>query len=115
MSTDIIHSKIELLEAQIENIERSGYFTEKEIDRLSAPLRSELAILKAHLPKYGMTPEEYNEGVIIHNACFSTLFDDVKIKKAIIIPEFHSIDPDLVSILKNQWEKYGRNLMNIQG
>ena len=73
MSTDIIHSKIELLEEQIENIERSGYFTEKEIDRLSAPLRSELAILKAHLPMYGMDQENYNEGVKMHRYHFAQM------------------------------------------
>lgn len=45
MTEDLLKSKIELLEAQILNFEKSGFFTEKEIDRLSAPLRLELEIL----------------------------------------------------------------------
>ncbi len=91
MSNDIIHSKIELLEEQIENIERSGHFTEKEIDRLSAPMRSELAILKEHIPLYGMTPESYNQGKKIHQKFFehlgfsaptrNNIFDMVSISK----------------------------------
>lgn len=73
MSNDIIYSKIELLEEQIENFERSGYFTEKEIDRLSYPIRSELAILKSQISIYGMTIEKYQEGKKIHNQCFSQM------------------------------------------
>jgi len=94
MPNDIIHSKIELLEEQIENIERSGHFTEKEIDRLSAPMRSELAILKEHLPMYGMTLEQYNEGKRIHSLWFSQ-------------------QPS--PALKNTWNALGRNLTSIQG
>jgi len=94
MSNDIIHSKIELLEEQIENFERSGYFTEKEIDRLSAPLRSELAILKEQLNLYGMDQEKYNEGVKMHRHYFS---------------QMHS--PALVNTCK----LFGMNLTSIQG
>jgi hypothetical protein len=43
---DYINEKIALLEDQIDNLERSGYFTEKEIDRLSSPLRFELENLQ---------------------------------------------------------------------
>ncbi|MBC7847226.1 MAG: hypothetical protein H7Y10_12115 [Flavobacterium sp.] len=91
MSNDIIHSKIELLEDQIENIERSGHFTEKEIDRLAAPMRSELAILKAHIPLYGMTPESYNQGKKIHQKFFKHL--------GFSAPTRHNIF-DMVSISK---------------
>ena len=48
---DIITSKIDLLEDQIENLERSGFFTETEIDRLSGPMKLEkeaLYNLKLH-------------------------------------------------------------------
>lgn len=41
MSNDNLRSKIELLEDQIENVERSGFFTEKEIDRATFSLRQE--------------------------------------------------------------------------
>lgn len=43
---DNLNEKIALLEDQIENLERSGYFTEKEMDRLSSPLRDELESLQ---------------------------------------------------------------------
>jgi hypothetical protein len=43
---DNLNEKIALIEEQIENLERSGYFTEKEMDRLSFPLRDELEALK---------------------------------------------------------------------
>lgn len=49
MTDDSIQSKIDLLEDQIENIERSGYFTEKEIDKYSVFYRNELALLKSAL------------------------------------------------------------------
>ena len=42
---ELINSKIDLLEAQIENLERSGYFTEMEMDRLSAPMKAEKEVL----------------------------------------------------------------------
>lgn len=48
---DLITSKIDLLEAQIENLERSGFFTEAEIDKLSGPMKMEkeaLYNLKLH-------------------------------------------------------------------
>ncbi len=49
---DLINSKIDLLEAQIEDLERSGFFTEAEIDRLSGPMKIEkeaLLNLKLHM------------------------------------------------------------------
>lgn len=46
MSENLLKSKIELLEEQIANLEQSGFFTEKEIDKLSAPLRLELETLQ---------------------------------------------------------------------
>lgn len=73
MSNDIIHSKIELLEEQIENLFNSGHFTEKEMDRLSAPLREELESLKMQINLYGMTQESYNEGLKMHHYYFSQM------------------------------------------
>lgn len=78
MSNDILHSKIELLEEQIENIERSGHFTENEIDRLAAPMRTELENLKKQINLYGMTPEQYSEGVKIHNIYFTNILKNTK-------------------------------------
>ena len=92
MTAELLTSKIELLEEQIENLERSGFFTESEIDRAVVSLRSELEIYKMHLSycdlsvaatistasvqafgeaisfavlapaNYGMSDEEYEEG-----------------------------------------------------
>lgn len=82
MSNDTIDSRIELLQEQIESIERSGHFTEKEIDSKAAPLRMELSTLKmqqstselidAH-EKYGMTLESYQEGLKAFIKCFSQM------------------------------------------
>lgn len=74
MSQDpILLSKIELLEEQIENIERSGFFTEKEIDRASYSLREELESLRSQTNLYGMTAKQYKEGLSIHKRLFAKL------------------------------------------
>lgn len=73
MSNDILHSKIELLEEQIENIERSGHFTESEIDKQTLPLREELESLKKQLSLYGMDQANYNEGVKMHRYHFAQM------------------------------------------
>lgn len=94
MSDNLLTSKIELLEEQIENIERSGFFTESEIDRTSKSLRAELVRLKQALAHsqfnnsvetasesmqnaskalYGMTAEAYAEGIRYHNECFEQM------------------------------------------
>lgn len=44
--TDAISNKKELLLEQIENFQHSGFFTEKEIDRLCAPIKLELDLLE---------------------------------------------------------------------
>lgn len=41
MSQDIIQSKIDLIQEQIDNLERSGFFTEKEMDRATVSLKQE--------------------------------------------------------------------------
>lgn len=44
-----IKSKIELLQEQITDLEQSGYYTEREMDDLSYPLRQELESFKRQL------------------------------------------------------------------
>jgi hypothetical protein len=46
MQIDILIPKIELLQEQIDNLERSGYFTEAEMDRATISLKIELLIYK---------------------------------------------------------------------
>ena len=71
MSNDTITPRIELLHEQIHNLENSGFFTEKEIDNQSYPLRQELEVLKRQLThsnideagtNYGLTPVQMEEG-----------------------------------------------------
>lgn len=49
MSNDILKSKIELLQEQIDNLERSGFFTEKEMDRATISLRQEKEVFENQL------------------------------------------------------------------
>lgn len=49
MSNDILMSKIELLQEQIDNLERSGFFTEKEMDRATISLRQEKEVFENQL------------------------------------------------------------------
>ncbi len=71
MSNDTITQRIDLLQEQIDNLEKSGFFTEKEMDKLAFPLRQELTSLKKQLndayvdeaaKQYGLTPEQMVEG-----------------------------------------------------
>lgn len=48
MSNDTLASKIELVKEQIANFEKSGFFTDKEIESKTIPLRAELATLQMH-------------------------------------------------------------------
>lgn len=84
MSNDTLSSKIELLQEQIDNLEKSGHFTEKEINSKVAPLRMELASLKTlqstremalAIQNYGMTLESYTEGLKAWNETFAKLKD----------------------------------------
>ncbi|MFW0737609.1 hypothetical protein [Flavobacterium sp. T12S277] len=49
MSNDNLMSKIELLQEQIDNLERSGFFTEKEMDRATISLRQEKEVFENQL------------------------------------------------------------------
>ena len=74
MNQELIASKIDLLQEQIDNLEKSGFFTEKEMDRFAFPLRAELALLKIAIPfQYGMSDEEYQEGKKLHDAIFAPI------------------------------------------
>lgn len=103
MTSENLQSKIDLLEDQIENLERSGFFTEAEIDRAVVSLRSELEMYNVHLSYcnlgeaaksaawsisglndsiekaninceiYGMSPKDYQEGMEYHNQCFDQM------------------------------------------
>jgi hypothetical protein len=44
MQNDLLTPKIELLQEQIDNLERSGFFTEEEMDRATVSLKIELLI-----------------------------------------------------------------------
>lgn len=57
MSDDLLKSKIELLQEQIDNLEKSGFFTEKEMDKRLFPLQVELASLQIQLTasEHGLT------------------------------------------------------------
>ena len=49
MSDDLLKSKIELLQEQIDNLEKSGFFTETEMDKYSVFYRAEMSLLKKQL------------------------------------------------------------------
>jgi hypothetical protein len=81
MSNDTLTPKIELLQEQIESIEKGGFFTEKEIETKAAPLRMALAILKHqkslyelnNVLKFGMSLEQFLEGTRAFNECFAQM------------------------------------------
>ena len=104
MSPDTITPRIELLQEQIENLEKSGHFTEREIDSKTAPLRMELASLKTlqstremtlAMQNYGMTLESYSEGLKAFNEAFAKLKDlpqsllDIEVVDAEILTPNH--------------------------
>jgi hypothetical protein len=70
---DLIIPKIELIELQIENFERSGFFTEKQMDTLTFPLKEELKYLHKQINLYGITMEEYKEERSNHQFYFSQM------------------------------------------
>lgn len=72
IKTDLIN-RIELIEAQIENIKHSGHFTEKEIDTNIYPLEIELESFKTQFNVFGMTYDQYVEGKEVHEQCFSQM------------------------------------------
>lgn len=82
MSNDTIALRIDLLQEQIDNLEKSGYFTEKEMDKLSFPLRQEREDLKRQLTDvyvdeaashYGLTAEQMQEGRRVFNELWAKI------------------------------------------
>ena len=101
MSKDTINNQILLLQEQIENLERSGFFTEKEMDSKTFLLREEIDILRSQLltietvlgvtevelaqlvtdlrsckktaKTYGMSPKSYQDGAQKHTHYFSQM------------------------------------------
>lgn len=86
MSNDTIAQRIDLLQEQIDNLEKSGFFTEKEMDKLAFPLRQELEVLKRQLQilnlseagkAFGITSEQMVEGRRIFSELWAQL-DTIK-------------------------------------
>jgi hypothetical protein len=112
MSNDTITPQIELLQEQIESIERSGHFTEKEIDSKVAPLRMELAILqhtKAHqefsksVYKYGMDLEAFLEGTKAFDKCFAQMPKPTKSILDIEVIDAQILTPEIgITIIDGQ-------------
>lgn len=63
MSNENLESKIELLQDQIENLERSGFFTEAEIDRAVLSLKIEMKIYEQHLATHEFSESLKNTSV----------------------------------------------------
>jgi hypothetical protein len=84
MSNKTLLPQIALLQEQINNFEKSGFFTDKEIESKTMPLRLELASLKMQqeflnisesVCLFGMSLESYIEGTKAFNECFAQLKD----------------------------------------
>lgn len=56
---DHLKEKIELLTDQINNLEKSGFYTEADMDRLTKPYRLELVTLISKLPTQSMTKTQF--------------------------------------------------------
>lgn len=106
MSNKTLLPQIALLQEQINNFEKSGFFTEKEIDSKTFPLRIELASLKMQqsfleasesMCRFGMSLDSYIEGQKEFNECFSNL-------KNVSINDIHVVDAQIINA-NNQEEK----------
>jgi hypothetical protein len=78
MITDTITPKIELLQEQIDNIEKSGYYTEKEIDAKIKVLKTQLSYLKTELAANKLA---------ISFEHVATAMDKIYLDKEVIDPE----------------------------
>ena len=86
MSNDTIAQRIDLLQEQIDNLEKSGFFTEKEMDNLSCPLRQELSSLKKQFTDvfveyavqyFNLSSTQIEEGRTVFNELWNAL-DNIK-------------------------------------
>jgi hypothetical protein len=79
MSNDTLAQRIDLLQDQINNLEKSGHFTEKEMDSQSFPLRQELESLKRQLyssnldESLGITAKQMSEGRRVFNELWAKI------------------------------------------
>ena len=80
MLEDLLISKIELVQERIESLEKSGFYTEKEMYQRSYPLRRELELLQSQISitetsktaaNYGISIEKMIEGRKRFNECFA--------------------------------------------
>jgi molecular chaperone GrpE (heat shock protein) len=68
MSDELLQHKIDLLQEQIDNLERSGFFTEKEMDNASRSLRVELETYKL-----SKAFSDFKKALTSANESFSTM------------------------------------------
>ncbi|MFV5696660.1 hypothetical protein ACM55G_14620 [Flavobacterium sp. LB3P122] len=76
MSNENIISRIALLQEQIDNLEKSGHFTEKEMDSQTFAFRTEIEALKAQVfpleTVLGVSQDELSYLVETLKDCFKT-------------------------------------------
>jgi hypothetical protein len=104
MTQELIASKIELLQEQIENLERSGFFTESEIDRAVVSLRSELEMYKMHLSYCDLANTAKDATLDIH-----AFGKAIGLARLAVAPAITTIDPSTHRriLVMEQIEKYG--------
>ena len=68
MSDELLSHKINLIQDQIDNLERSGFFTEKEMDNASRSLRVELETYKL-----SKAFSDFKKALTSANESFSTM------------------------------------------
>lgn len=83
MSDEMVASKIELLEEQIENIERSGFYTEIDMDRLTYPIKQELEALRLQLQNNPYQCIDINP--IVYDTDLIPLVNEICVKDAEIL------------------------------
>ena len=102
MSSKTLLPQIALIQEQINNFEKSGFFTDKEIESKTIPLRMELATLKMQqevlnisesVCLFGMSLESFVEGTKAFNECF----DQLKELPTIPIFEIEVIDAEILT------------------
>lgn len=105
MSSKTLLPQIALLQEQIHNFEKSGFFTDKEIESKTMPLRIELASLKMQqeflnisesVSKFGMSLESYIEGTKAFNECFDQLKDLPKSLLHIEVTDAETLTPNSI-------------------
>jgi hypothetical protein len=110
MSNKQINTQISFLQDRIDNLEKSGFYTEKEMDKQTPLLREKINFLRTQ--NFGV---EYVLGVSAQDlsVLVTTLKSCKKQKKlqntSLYFAQMHS------PALKNTWNTFGRNKTSIQG